>query len=121
MPLLRLLLAALVVLAACRPSKGPPVEVVRQAAETLFEKAARGEQVPVRIPFTGQGQATPKLLKTEVNPLTSETGEDGARLYHYDVRLTYMNRIQQLEHASIRFGFIKTKEGVWLPWFPSRK
>lgn len=105
----------------CRPSQAPPVEVVKQSAEVLFHRAAKREPVPVNIPFTGEGQAAPKLLQTEVNPLTPGVGEDGAQLYHYDVRLTYMNRIQQMEHASFRFGFVKTKDGVWMPWFPAKK
>ena len=107
--------------AGCRPAQGPPVDVVKQAAEVLFNRAAKGEKVPVNIPFTGEGQAAPKLLRTEVNPLTPGMREDGAQLFHYDVRLTYMNRIQQMENASFRFGFIKTKEGIWMPWFPTKK
>lgn len=111
---------ALVMLAAgCRPSQGPPLEAVKQSAEVLFERAAKGEPVPVNIPFTGEGQALPKLLRTEVNPLTPGVGDDGAQLFHYDVRLTYMNRIQQMEHTTFRFGFLKTKEGVWMPYYPS--
>jgi hypothetical protein len=106
-----------VVAAACRPSKGPPPEIARQVAETIFERAAKGGEVPVNIPFTGQGPATPKLLKTEVNPLTPGVGEDGSEIYHYDVKLTYLNRIQQMEHANFRFGFVK-KDGVWMPWYP---
>jgi hypothetical protein len=105
----------------CRSSQAPSVEVVKQSAEMLFNRAAKGGDVPVNIPFTGEGQATPKLLRTEVNPLTPGTTEDGAQLFHYDVRLTYMNRIQQMENASFRFGFVKTKEGVWMPWFPAQK
>jgi len=106
--------------AACRPAQGPPVAVVRQVAESMFERAARGEPVPVKIPFTGEGPAAPKLLKTEVNPLTPGVGEDGAELYHYDVRLTYMNRIAQMENANFRFGFVK-KDGVWMPWLPTAR
>jgi hypothetical protein len=117
---MRVALAAVVLLvSACRPSKGPALEVVKQVAESLFAKAARGEPVPVNIPFTGQGPATPRLLKTEVNPLTPGVAADGGELYHYDVRLTYMNRIQQMENATFRFGFVKTKDGVWMPWYPS--
>jgi hypothetical protein len=118
---MRLALAAWLLLAVgCRPSRGPAPAVVKQVAESLFEKAARGEPVPVNIPFTGQGPATPRLLKTEINPLTPGLGEDGAQLYHYDVRLTYINRIQQMENAAFRFGFVKTRDGVWMPWYPSR-
>jgi hypothetical protein len=119
---MRVAMAVLFVLAAaCRPSKGPAPEVVKQVAQSLFEKAARGEPIPVKIPFTGQGPATPRLLKTEINPLTPGVGEDGAELYHYDVRMTYMNRIQQMENTSFRFGFVKTKEGVWMPWYPPQQ
>ena len=105
----------------CRPSQGPSVEVVKGSAEMLFNRAAKGEKVPVNIPFTGEGQAIPKLLRTEVNPLTPGTSEDGGQLFHYDVRLTYMNRIQQMENANFRFGFIKTKDGIWMPWFPTKR
>jgi hypothetical protein len=105
-------------ISACRPSQGPPLEVVRQVVQSTFERAARGEPVPVKIPFTGEGPATPKLLQSEINPLTPGVDEDGAELYHYDVRLTYLNRIRQMENASYRFGFVK-KDGVWMPWYPS--
>ena len=93
------------------------MDVAKRAAEALFERAVRGEPVPVAIPFTGQGPATPKLLKTEVNAHTPGVGPDGAELYQYDARLTYLNRIQQMETASFRFGFVK-KDGVWMPWYP---
>lgn len=117
----RITVAVALLAAGCRPSQAPPVEVVKQSAQVLFERAAKGEPVPVNIPFSGEGQAIPKLLQTEINPLTPGTGEDGAQLFHYDVRLTYLNRIQQMEHAAFRFGYVKTKEGVWMPWFPTKK
>ena len=108
-----------VALAACRPAAGPPVDVARQHAEVLFERAAKGETVPAPIQFTGEGPDTPRLLKAEVNPLTTGIGEGGVEVFQYDVRLTYMNRIRQMENATFRFGFVK-KDGVWTPWYPSR-
>jgi len=109
------LLAALV-LAACAEPEGPPVDVVRQIAESLFERAARGEALAgVNIPFTGQGPATPKLTRTEV--LTRRpTIRKEMQLYEYDVKLTYLNRIAQLENATIRVR-IRKKDNVWMSSF----
>ncbi len=105
-------------LAGCRPAAGPPLDVVRQHAEVLFERAVKGEKVPVPIRFTGEGPDTPRLLKTEVGRLTTGIGPEGAEVYQYDVRLTYMNRIRQMENAAFRFAFVK-KNGVWTPWYPA--
>ena len=103
----------------CRTPQGPPKQVVEEIAGTLFERAARGERVPVNIPFTGEGQATPKLLKNEVSVLTPAF-VDGAEVYQYDVRLSYLNRIQQMEHATFKLTILK-KDGVWLPGFDDRR
>ncbi|MBI3695141.1 MAG: hypothetical protein HY238_09935 [Acidobacteria bacterium] len=90
-----------IALAGCRSQSGPPAETVRKAGEALFERAAKGESVP-GIQFTAQGTAIPKLISTEIRARRRVPSTDA---YEYDVRLTYLNRIQQMEWASIPIRF----------------
>lgn len=115
------ILALVVTLAGCRASGGPPAEAVKQVAESLFERAARGESVPVPIPFTGQGTATPKLTKTDI-VAHRRVAEARGNIFEYDVRLTYLNRIEQLEQANFTIRF-RRRDEIWRPSFsaqPSR-
>ncbi len=95
-----LILAALA-LAGCRGSSGPPAEAVRKAAEALFERAVSGENVP-GIRFTALGTAAPKLLSTEIR---ARHRLPGTEAFEYEVRLTYLNRIRQMEWATISIRF----------------
>ena len=104
-------------LAACR-SADPPPEAVKRSAEVLFERAAKGERVPAAIPFTGQGTAAPKLTRSEIVARRKlARGNDEA--FEYDVRLTYLNRIEQMEQGMVTIRFEK-REGVWLPTYVNR-
>ena len=110
-------------LTACQSPSGPPDQVVRQIAQTLFDRAARGEDVPVSIPFTGQGPSAPRLLKTDISQ-RRPIAYQGSHFFEYEVRLTYLNRIQQMEHAVIRIRFERredpaTRSVVWQPSFPA--
>jgi hypothetical protein len=108
--------ATIILLAGCQPRPGPPREAVQDIARTLFERAARGESVPVNIPFTGQGPHTPRLTDTEVLPLRPAYVE-GREVYNFNVRLTYLNRIAQLEHAEFVVR-LQQEDGAWQTSFP---
>ena len=95
------LLLAAVALVGCRNQPGPPAEMVKKAAEALFERAAKGENVP-GIQFTAQGMAAPKLISTEIR---ARRRLPGTEAFEYEVRLTYLNRIQQMEWATIPIRF----------------
>ena len=95
-------------LLGCRAA-GPPADLVKKTAESLFERAARGEPVSVSIPFTGQGATTPKLLRSDI-VAKRQVGD----VFECDVRLSYLNRIQQMEDASITIRFQRSG-GEWAP------
>lgn len=101
--MLQVLILAVAVLVGCRGPAGPSAEVVRKAAESLFEQAAHGEAIP-EIAFTAQGPATPKLISSEIRSRRriAQQGGDG---FEYEVRLTYLNRIQQMEWGTVRIQF----------------
>lgn len=94
------------VLAGCRASSGPPAEEVKKAAAELFARAARGEAVP-EIHFTGDGTVTPRLIASEIRA-RHRVGE----AFEYDVRLTYLNRIRQMEWATVTVRF-ERQAGKW--------
>ena len=97
------LLLVVVVIAACRSSAGPPAEEVKKAAEALFERAARGETV-AGIQFTAQGTAAPRLIASEIRARRKVSGQESER-FEYEVRLTYLNRIQQMEWGNVTVRF----------------
>jgi hypothetical protein len=102
-------------LAGCGSSEGPPKGAIERVARSLFERAARGEEVPVPIPFTGEGPATPRLTATEV--ISKKLApRRGTEYWECEVRLTYLNKIEQLETATIRILFAHRGE-LWQPAF----
>ena len=107
----KLALLLLASLAACRKPEGPSPEVVKKAAESQFERAARGEDVPA-IHFTGQGTGIPKLISSDIRA-RRRSGE----AFEYEVRLTYLNRIQQMEWVTVTVRFERRGEG-WEASFP---
>ena len=109
----QLLVAAVAALVGCRPAAGPSSEAVKKVAESLFERAARGEQVE-GIHFTGQGSATPKLIASEIRARRRISQPEA---YEYEVRLTYLNRIQQMEWATVAIRFEQRGNG-WEPSLP---
>ena len=100
----------------CRSASGPPRETVEGIARNLFERAVKGEDVPVKIPLTGQGRAAPKLVQVEVLPRPLAYVE-GREVFEYNVRLGYLNRIEQLESATFLVR-VEQREGVWQASFP---
>jgi len=102
------LFLAAIALAGCRSQPGPQAEMVKKAAEALFERAAKGEDVS-GIQFTAQGTATPKLISTEIR---ARRRIPGTEAFEYEVRLTYLNRIQQMEWATIPIRF-EQRGGRW--------
>src|SRR5262249_20643662 len=103
-----LLTLAVTVAAGCRTSSGPPAEDVKKAAEALFERAARGETVS-GIQFTAQGPDTPRLIASEIRA-RHKTSADPIQC---EVRLTYLNRIRQMEWGNVTLTFEK-KDGRWV-------
>ena len=101
----RFLPVMLVVMAACRASSGPPAEQVKKEAEAIFERAARGERV-AGIPFTAEGQETPRLIASEIRARRRISGDR----FEYEVRLTYLNRIRQMEWGNVTMTFEKKGE-----------
>jgi len=108
------LLAAALAWMGCGTAGGPPAEVVEKAAQALFERAARGETAA--IPFTGQGPSAPRLLSSELTARREVPGSSGLQ-YECDVRLNYLNRIQQMEIAVVTIRFERRGEN-WRPLFP---
>ncbi len=104
----RFLSVMVVVLAACHTSSGPPAEQVKKAAEAMFERAARGEPVS-GIQFTAQGPETPRLIASEIRARRKISADR----FEYEVRLTYLNRIRQMEWGNITLTFDK-KDGRWM-------
>ena len=100
-------------LASCRSSGGPSAEEVKKGAESLFERAARGEAVPA-IRFTGEGTAMPRLLNTEITA-RHRVANQPADTYEYEVRLTYLNRIQQMEWSTVTVRLSKGPKGWQAP------
>jgi hypothetical protein len=100
----------------CRSASGPPRETVEGIARNLFERAVKGEDVQVRIPLTGQGRAAPKLVEVEVRPRSSANVE-GREVFEYNVRLEYLNRIEQLESAAFLVR-LEQRDGAWQTSFP---
>ena len=100
-----LFLVALV-LAGCRSQVGPPADAVKKAAEALFERAARGENV-AGIQFTAQGTAAPKLISVEIR---ARRRAPGTEAFEYEVRMTYLNRIRQMEWATVPIRFQRRGE-----------
>ena len=105
----QILLLALAALAGCRSSAGPSSEAVKKAAESLFDRAARGEAI-LGIRFTGEGTATPRLLNSEITARRRIAGQ-GVDTYEYEVRLTYLNRIQQMEWSTVTLRLTKGAKG----------
>lgn len=105
----QIFLLALAAGMGCRPATGPPAETVKKEAEALFERAVQGEAVP-GIHFTGQGSALPKLIETEIKA-RRRIAQDPER-FEYEVRLTYLNRIQQMEWGTVTITF-ERKGGKW--------
>jgi hypothetical protein len=105
----RLLPVMFVVLAACRTSSGPPAEQVKKAAEALFERAARGERV-AGIQFTAEGPDAPRLIASDIRARRKVSTDR----FEYEVRLTYLNRIRQMEWGNVTLTF-EEKGGRWVP------
>ena len=61
----------------------------------------RGENV-AGIQFTAQGTAAPKLISVEIRARRRVAGMEA---FEYEVRLTYLNRIQQMEWATLPIRF----------------
>jgi len=104
---------AILWLAACEVSVGPSAEEVQKAAATMFQQAARGEKVPIPIPFTGLGPAAPKLLSSHITT-RRQLASRGGEFFEYEVRLEYLNRIQQMESATVTVRF-EQRGGRWEP------
>jgi hypothetical protein len=109
-------LALLLLGAGCRTAAGPPRETVEGIARNLFERAVKGEDLPVKIPLTGQGRAAPKLVRVDVRP-GPQASVEGRKVFDYNVRLEYLNRIEQLESAAFLVR-LEQREGVWQASFP---
>ena len=106
-------LLALALGAGCQRYAGPSAEEVKKGAESLFERAARGEAVP-GIRFTAEGTATPRLLNIEITARRRIAGQ-GGETYEYEVRLTYLNRIQQMEWSTVTVRLSKGPKGWQAP------
>ncbi len=101
----RMFLLLAVALAGCRNADAPAADMVKRAAESLFERAVRGESVS-GIQFTGGGTATPRLISSEIR--ARRRAGSG---FEYEVRLTYLDRIQQMEWATVTVLFERRGKG----------
>ena len=101
----------------CRSASGPPRETVEGIARNLFERAVKGEDVPIKIPLTGQGRTAPRLVQVEVLRRPRAYVE-GREVFECNVRLGYLNRIEQLESATFLVR-VEQREGVWQTSFPA--